>query len=266
MELLLYRLITISTYLTLFTGFLCIGQAMHKATSFVQHVTISKQEQIKQELEAEVLSYSELLQKAKDQSRFVKKLFYKIQRDRLTNYANNARLDDLFIGQKNYDCVTGTAVYALVLDELGIDYSIKETDFHVYLLVHLPGKDILLEPTDPINGFIDNPIVIGDRIRAYRNGDAFGSSNNDVLSTSSKVDSYSTSFFRDRIISLAELAGLQYYNLATDAFNNGKYTEANSLIEIALTLYPNDRFYGFRDILLIDMSQSMSTNFSPRQE
>ncbi len=265
MELLLYRLITISTYLTLFTGFLCIGQTTPKATSFVQHVTISKQEQIEQELEAEVLSYSELLQKAKDQSRFVKKLFYKIQRDRLTNYANNARLDDLFIGQKDYDCVTGTAVYALVLDELGIDYSIKETDFHVYLLVHLPGKDILLEPTDPINGFIDNPIVIGDRIRAYRNGDAFGASDNS-RSESSKVDSYSTSFFRDRIISLTELAGLQYYNLATDAFNNGKYAEANSLIEIALTLYPNDRFYGFRDILLIDMSQSMSTNFSPRQE
>lgn len=258
----MYRFFTITIYITLLISLNCFGQAESPTIPFIQHASSSEQEYVVLELQEEINSYSQLLNKCKDQSRFIKRLFYKIQRDHLLNYSHNAQLDDLFIGQKEYDCVTGTALYALVLNSLSIDFSIKETDFHVYLLVHLSGKDILLEPTDPIYGFIDNPIVISERIRAYRNGEAFGSSENELL-VNSKSNAFQISFFRDRVISLNQLAGLQYYNSATHAFNNGNHEDAIGLIEIALSLYPNDRFDGFRDILRVDMSQSMSTNYSP---
>ncbi|MEQ9301652.1 MAG: tetratricopeptide repeat protein [Cyclobacteriaceae bacterium] len=261
----MYKKFTIALYLTILTCLSCFGQVESPVIPFIQHASSSEQEHVVLELQEEINSYSQLLNKSKDQSRFIKRLFYKIQRDHLFDYTHNAQLDEIFIGQKEYDCVTGTALYALVLNSLNIDFSIKETDFHVYLLVHLPGKDILLEPTDPIYGFIDNPIVISDRIRTYRNGEAFGSSENG-LSVNSKSNSFHISFYRDRVISLQQLAGLQYYNLSTHAFNNGNHEGAIELIEIALSLYPNDRFSGFRDILLVDMSQSMSTNYSPDQE
>ena len=214
-----------------------------------------------QQLQEEIGNYSNLLKKSKDQSRFLKKLFYRIQREYLVEYASNTQLANLLVGSKQYDCVTGTALYALVLDALQIDYSIKETDFHVYLLVHLSGKDILFESTDPIYGFIENPVVISDRVREY------ASSSSETVQRSSKSASpFKISFYRDRVISITELAGLQYYNLATEAFNNGSQDIAIEYIEIALSLYPNDRLSGFREILLVDLSQSMSTNYSSNQE
>lgn len=257
----MHKTTLISIYISLFTTLLAFGQPTELKESvipFIQDVDITIQNEVIKEIHEDLYSYSEQLEKSGDKSRFLKKLFYKTQREHLVNYANNAQLTDLFIGQNKFDCVTGTALYALMLDALEIDYSIKETDFHVYLIVQLDGKDLLFEATDPVYGFITDPTEIGNRIRDYRNGRAFGMSE-PLLSSNDGSGPLSITFYRDRSISLLELAGLQYYNLATNAFNKGNHDKAIKKIEIAMSLYPNDRFIGFRDILRVDMAQSMST-------
>jgi hypothetical protein len=51
-----------------------------------------------------------------------------------------------------YNCVSGTALYALVLDELGINYNIIEEPAHVYLVAEPGPSEILVESTDPRYG------------------------------------------------------------------------------------------------------------------
>ena len=235
-------------------------------SNFMQDDEVTMRQNAINELVSELDYLKQQLNKPGDPSRFLKRLFYKVQRDYLLNYENNVDLGSLFNDQRKFDCVTGTALYALLLDALEIDYSIKETDFHVYLLVHLDGKDLLFESTDPHYGYIDNPVEIGQRIREYRTGEAFGIAESEWVNNASPSDEFTILYFRDNVISLMELAGLQYYNLATDAFNNGKQNEAVANIEKAIGLYPNDRFNGFREILLVDMSQSMSATYSPDEE
>lgn len=53
----------------------------------------------------------------------------------------------------NYNCVTATALYGLLLNDLGIPFSIKETPEHVYLIAYPKSDAILIESTDPLKGY-----------------------------------------------------------------------------------------------------------------
>ncbi len=261
----MFKSLLIGTYLVLLSGLTSKGQekiGTEAISDFFRNGNIEMIQEVTTSLEENIKAFKSLRSKTPDEKRFLKKLFYRIQSEYLLNYKGSASLLELFEDAKAYDCVTGTALYALVLDALDIDYSIKETDFHIYLLVHLHQKDILFETTDPLHGFVDNPVVINDRIKLYREGE---NASEMILTSSTSDNTFFTIPYRiDRVISLSNLAGLQYYNLALAAYNAGSHSSAESFIDLAISLYPNNRFFGFKEIVQIDMAQSMSALYQNR--
>ena len=60
----------------------------------------------------------------KSDPRFFNYLFYKTHRKFLKQYQIHSSVEDL-LRHGTYDCVSGTALYALILHHLGIEYEIK---------------------------------------------------------------------------------------------------------------------------------------------
>lgn len=189
-------------------------------------LTSVKYTEIKSELDVWVTSLGELRRKTNNDELFLSKLYGKIQRKQLGWFKDYALFSEVF-ERKNYDCVTGTALYAYLLDELGFQYRILEFDFHVLLIVNLPKKQILIESTDPLDGFVGDQKEIASRVAYYQSGQ-------NVPGTIYRSNTY-------REINLQQLAGLVYFNQAVNAFNQREFQEAIFFIEKAEIVYPSSR-------------------------
>ncbi len=209
-----------------------------------------------QEVSNQFIDYIALFQSNKKdpekQAYLIRKIFFKSQRLFLRAYENYVTLGELFGPKGKFDCVTGTALYALMLDALDIDYSIKETDFHVYLLVHLEDRDILLESTDPVDGFIIDGEEIMFRKKLYRLSPENGRIDE------SNIDGLKYLMCIDRKITLKQLAGLQYFNLAAKSFNNGDMENALHHLDYASMLYNSNRINDLKEIITLQVSDEIS--------
>lgn len=154
----------------------------------------------------------------------LERVFYYSHRKKLSWYNNDVLFSDLFESGK-YDCLTGTAFYAAILDEMNIHYRIYEFNYHVFLIVDFEGEQVLIEPTDAINGFITDQKEINRQIAKFSAED--GMTKNLAAVTN--------------VISLEELAGLQYYNMGIDLYNKGEFDKALTNIQKANFLYPSKR-------------------------
>ncbi len=175
-----------------------------------------------------------LKDKTHDDLKFLEKAFYKVHRKELGWYENYISLSQTF-ETKKYDCLTGTALFALILDQMEIEYEILEFDFHIFLLAKANGNQVLMEATDPINGFVTDKAAIQERIK------------NAELSV--EVSSVYNKTYQKNVIDLTSLAGLQYYNLAVDLFNKKEYKKASLFIQKADLLYSSERIKNTRDLI-----------------
>lgn len=175
--------------------------------------------------------------------RWLEKSFYFVHRKKLHWYTNYVDLAQLFASGQ-YDCVTGTALYALIFEELGVDYTIHEFDYHVFLIARVGADSALIESTDALNGFVHDVREISRRMELYGNGYSPEMPATTPVGNRSATASYHV----NNRISLYELAGLQYFNLAVKAFNENKLDEASRLIQQAWQLYPSYRIREIKKI------------------
>ncbi|GAB4395976.1 MAG: hypothetical protein OHK0053_08160 [Microscillaceae bacterium] len=155
-----------------------------------------------------------------------RRLFFKVSGDYLKQYVQFSSLVDV-LDQQKFDCVSGSALLALVYVEWGFVPEIHETATHVYIQLRFSEQDrVLVESTAGRMGFIDAEAAI-DQARAVFQGEV------------QQIDWQSFCF--DRQIHLRQLAGLQYYNLGVAAYNQGQLVKAQRYLQMALELYPEDR-------------------------
>lgn len=178
--------------------------------------------------------------------KLLEKTFFYTHRKKLDWYSNYVTLPDV-LNTGQYDCLTGTAFYALLLDELDITYTIYEFDFHVFLVAHTHDSDsVLFESTDPFYGFIRNSDEVAEYINSFINSENASYDDNRAPIGSNNTDQYSSRIFNR--ISLKELVGLQYFNLAIDAYNYGHLNEAQSMLKKANLLYPSRRIKEMKKV------------------
>ncbi|WP_422361381.1 hypothetical protein [Reichenbachiella sp.] len=200
----------------------------------------------------EVKSYEErytiLLDKLKEKQAssksdvlFLKYVFYTVHRKMLGQYEQYVTFSEIFKKERKYDCVTGTALYALILDDLGIDFQIHETDYHVYLVALSGGKEYLFESTDALAGFAWDPKEIDER-RAFVNKESLRI-NTELTMTglASNEETQQGATYIDNVVNLRQLAGLHYYNQALKQFNTSDHKAAYKMIIIAQGIYPSQR-------------------------
>jgi hypothetical protein len=189
----------------------------------------------------------------RDDRAFVHHIFQKSHQKFLRNFEQYAPFRDMF-GVGNYNCLTGTALYALLLEHFQIEYSIVETNYHVFVLVNTKKGKVLLEATDPVHGFTSGSGEIEKRIEGYRKNQI-----QQTTTTDKKYYSFSFDLFNE--VKLEQLLGLLHYNTAIVDYNNDKLQSAITHLDQALALYNSPRIEEFsRVITLSVVESSLSTS------
>ena len=173
------------------------------------------------------------LKRSKSTEQFLRYFFYHIHRTHLKKYKPYATLGDL-LNTGRYDCVSGTALYALLLDALQIQFSVREMTHHMYLELPLDEGIALIESTDPLAGFIAGEPTVTKRLVQYR------AEKPDVAIYPQPIQAK---------VGLEELLGLSYFNAAVDCYNSHQLTPARQYLQQAIRWYPADRMYAFQAVV-----------------
>ena len=171
-------------------------------------------------------------------TKLVKKVYKNIHTSILAKYVMRAKFSDIFsIGE--YQCVSGSMLYAMVFDELGIPYEIKETSNHVYLTAFPNSHSITVETTNPLKGvaMFDNQFK-NNYVNYLKNNKLITKGEYDSTSVYDLFDSY---YLSPETVDLNKLAGIQYYNNAISELEEQNYVNAFHTMEKAYFLHPNKR-------------------------
>lgn len=155
-----------------------------------------------------------------DHTRIIKRVFDEGRRRFLHSYDKNYPHFNQLFTDRSYNCVTGTALYAWVLGQLGYAVQIHETATHAYLTVQTAHNVYLLDATDPGAGFVTGAAAAGKRALWYTGNEL------------QKGASF------NHVITFRQLCGLQYYNQGVVAFNARDYDRSLEYLQKALALYP----------------------------
>ena len=183
----------------------------------------------------------------KDDHAFLRLVFSKTHQQFLRNYQDFASFSAL-LNKGTYNCLTGTALYALILDHFGIDYQVIETNYHIFLLATTAKGNILFEATDPNSGFVEDAGQIEKRIATYKE--------NTIQEKRSDKTYYRLTCELYKSVSLEEMTGLLHYNLAIEAYNNHQLQTSIAHLDQAATVYHSQRMEELTRIILLSVIES----------
>ncbi|MEK6480457.1 hypothetical protein WJR50_23135 [Catalinimonas sp. 4WD22] len=155
-------------------------------------------------LQKELLKLQRKQTQVNDTLWLIKRLFYQLHQKFLKRYQAQASFADL-IRKGEYNCLSGTMLYAYVLEYLNIPYMIYETPQHVFLRVFLEEETLVFEATDPMHG----------------------------VHTQQKM-----LFKGEQAVLWISLIGLQYFNVGIKYYEEGQYLNALRSFRKAQLLYP----------------------------
>lgn len=205
---------------------------------FLTQQTLNSQTNATQKLTNFIKSQKEKLQTKSDKKKYYS-LFKAVQKKFLQNYTPYQELENT-LNESSFDCLSGTAIYALILQEFECHFEIWEMQHHIFLIIHTEDdQQILIESTDPIHGFVLGQKNIKRRIASYRQ------------EKSKNKGFYKSKQDFESKITLKELAGLQQYNLAVVDFNSQNFDACTLKLEKSLNLYNSPRS---RELLLLSIA------------
>jgi hypothetical protein len=228
------------------------GIAKTTSSNFIEQVLINEntsRAQINLYTQSLEQSLSELKKKQpkfKSEQDFLEHVFYKIHKKHLKKYEAYKSFNSLLENGK-YGCLTGTALYAVLLYKLGFDYRIVETNYHIYLLATTEEGEILMESTDAFNGFVSNPKEIKERIKVS------------LEEQVAEVNEYQYTLNIYNQINLTELIGLQYYNQAVNSYNHQNISESLYQLNEAAKYYPSPRIVELLGVINQTLNNSVGT-------
>jgi hypothetical protein len=182
----------------------------------------------------------------KHSSDFLAHIFHKTHQKFLRNFYEYATFPEM-LDKGSYNCLTGTALYALLLDHFDFRYQIIETNYHIFLVAQTDNGPILFETTDPVSGFVTNPDEIKKRIAGYKQ--------NSIQAGASSKTYYRYNFYLYNSVNLDQVLGLLHYNLSIVAFNAKDLSLSIHHLGKAMELYQSPRFEEFSGIILLSVME-----------
>ncbi|WP_304516625.1 hypothetical protein [Cecembia rubra] len=195
--------------------------------------------------------------------RMLYELFFTTHQLMLKDYAKHANFSNT-LTDGVYDCVTGTGLFALVLDRYQIPYDIVETDEHVYIKGLLDKMPFIIESTFPKNGLITGAKQIMKFERQFLPNGNKSDQSISTLSLGKLNESPHSSKMYLNYIGLKELAGLQYYNDAIKKFDDKEYQNAYKQLIKAAYLYPSPRINDLKSKMM-ELLGVVSVEFQMQQ-
>ena len=185
----------------------------------------------------------------KNTLKFCRTLFQKTRQEFLRSYTAYASFGET-LSKGKYNCLTGTTLYAMLLERFNIQYTIIETNYHIFLLADTDDGRALFEATDPLHGFVTNADEIEKRIQQYKQNIIQPA----AAGGNKKYYEYNVSLYQQ--VSLDQMSGLLHYNLSIEAYNQQDFQEAINHLDKALALYSSPRITEFSAILLLSVLES----------
>ncbi len=133
-----------------------------------------------------------------------------------------------------YNCVSGTILYALIFDYLGMPYEIKSTTAHVYIELLTDNKKIVVESTDPLKGYYYvEPESLKKIVESLKTAKQISAADA-TKSAEEVVNEYSGI----KKTTFNELIGFQYFNEALKASENMLFQRSFESFQKAYVLNP----------------------------
>jgi hypothetical protein len=139
-----------------------------------------------------------------------------------TRYEKRNSFSSIFVNG-TYNCVSATALFALILDRLSIPYQIRERPEHVYLVAYPSSLKIVLETTSPL-GYIQYSEAYMDRYLDYLVQSKVITK--DEKSAGDQLTLFQKYYYSSAGISLLQLAAIQFANYAFYHSNENKLEQA----------------------------------------
>ncbi len=171
-------------------------------------------------------------------SKKVKKIFAAVQEELLTKYQLRNQFAEVF-ENGNFNCVSATALYALVLERFEIPYEIIETPGHVYLVATPDGERLVMESTDPLGGYLQlNERFVQNQLHSLVAMKIITAEE----MNSPDLDKILDELYPSESINLKQLVALQYYNQAIYDFEDQDFSSSRENALRAKHLYAHSRF------------------------
>lgn len=194
---------------------------------------IKAQQQINEcvkNLKLEISTKSEV-KKVKFIYDYVHKLFLKV-------YKLENSFADIF-SKGEYNCVSASALYAIIFTKLDIPFNVIETPQHVYLVAYPQSYKILIETTSPEKGYYQfSENFISQYVKSLYNSKLITKAEYESNSANQLFDKY---YFSSKGLTLTEIISLQYSNYAIYDLEDNKYIEAINEIKKAYYFNQYDR-------------------------
>ncbi len=180
----------------------------------------------------------------------IKEIYKKVHATFFQKYSEEVAFSDIF-SNGNYNCVTGSALYALVLQHFNIEFLIKKTPVHVYLIADPQGDQVAIEATASIKGLI----VYDERFKKnyvdYLKENKLISENE--YKTNSIDELFEKNYSKAVTIDLIQLTALQYYNKGIFQFNLPDYKESLKSLEKAELLFSDNSIKFMKNNALVNI-------------
>lgn len=200
-----------------------------------------------------------LREKTPDDFVFLRKMFQKTNRKVLKRYDRYADFNTTMT-EDIYGCLSGTALYSLILSHFGFDHEIVELPSHVYLKAKHNNRVFVLESTLGSHGFIARSSEVEEALAEYNRQ---LSSPNDLMLVASVSEN--TKEKANNYIDLVQLAGLQYYNKSIVAYRNLDLISALNFAREANKYYPSVRIKYLMQLVINEILQSKNLSDQVKQ-
>lgn len=208
-----------------------------------------------EEIEVDLSQYLTRLEAIKKRKKndleFLRSVFFKTHRKYLKRYDASATLEETMTTGV-YGCLTGTALYSIILSHFGYENYIVELTSHVYLKVKLDDKIVLIESTLPEDGFLQNVSEIAKATEQYQ----YNSRKPNSIIAIAGINEGNAEGAYERSISLKQLSGLQYYNMAIYNIKGESLEIAFANARESIDLYPSKRTEQLMEIVINKILQS----------
>lgn len=175
---------------------------------------------------------------SKKNDKKIKYIYQQVHNQFLTEYRAENRFHEI-IHNGYYNCVTATALYALVFEKLAIPYSIQEKPTHVYLIAYPGRENILVESTSPASGFLSfDPAFKSNYVKVLKEQKIIGPAEATSQNTDELFNKY---YFSDEDITLEQLLGIHYANDALFKQDRNDWVGAHEQIKKSYWFYPSPR-------------------------
>jgi hypothetical protein len=186
--------------------------------------------------------------KLKSDETFLRYAFRESHKTFLHHYKAYSQFPEIF-DSGSYDCLSATTLFSIVLDAFDFEYTIIETNYHIFLIVIADQKQILLESTDKANGFVSDNRLVEERLSSYRDNKLLAAASADKYYYQYDLNLYQQ-------VMPQQLTGLLYFNQAVKAFNNNNLSDCSQKLKKAIRIYNSPRIAEFVLILVGKVADS----------